>query len=84
MDKKPVTIPAIIGKKNSKAKITALTAYDFSFAKLLDATDIDIVRDLMIHDLDILQQVLGEIEAGVRSLNLGQVEVWNELGERVR
>ena len=24
------------------------------------ATDIDIVRDLMIHDLDILQQVLGE------------------------
>ena len=24
------------------------------------ATDIDIVRDLMIHDLDILQQILGE------------------------
>jgi len=43
MDKKPVTIPAIIGKKNSTSKITALTAYDFSFAKLLDATDIDIV-----------------------------------------
>jgi 3-methyl-2-oxobutanoate hydroxymethyltransferase len=43
MDKKPMTIPAIIGKKNSRSKITALTAYDFSFAKLLDATDIDII-----------------------------------------
>ncbi len=43
MDKKPMTIPAIIGKKNSGSKITALTAYDFSFAKLLDATDIDII-----------------------------------------
>jgi 3-methyl-2-oxobutanoate hydroxymethyltransferase len=43
MDRKPVTIPAIIGKKNSGSKITALTAYDFSFAKILDATDIDIV-----------------------------------------
>ncbi len=43
MNKKPMTIPAIIGKKNSGSKITALTAYDFSFAKLLDATDIDII-----------------------------------------
>ncbi len=43
MDRKPVTIPAIIGKKNSGSKITALTAYDFSFAKVLDATDIDII-----------------------------------------
>jgi len=43
MDRKPVTIPAIIGKKNSSSKITALTAYDFSFAKILDATEIDIV-----------------------------------------
>ena len=43
MDRKPVTIPAIIGKKNSRSKITALTAYDFSFAKILDATEIDII-----------------------------------------
>jgi len=38
-----MTIPGILGKKNSASKITALTAYDFSLAKLLDATDIDIV-----------------------------------------
>lgn len=43
MDRKPVTIPAIIGKKKSRSKITALTATDCSFAKILDATDIDIV-----------------------------------------
>ncbi len=43
MDRKPVTIPAIIGKKNSRSKITALTATDFSFSKILDATDIDII-----------------------------------------
>ena len=43
MDRKPVTIPTIIGKKNSRSKITALTAYDFSFAKILDATEIDII-----------------------------------------
>jgi len=43
MDRKPVTIPALMGKKNSRTKITALTAHDCSFAKLLDATDIDIV-----------------------------------------
>jgi 3-methyl-2-oxobutanoate hydroxymethyltransferase len=43
MDKKPMTIPGILGKKNSGSKITALTAYDFSLAKLLDATDIDII-----------------------------------------
>jgi 3-methyl-2-oxobutanoate hydroxymethyltransferase len=43
MDRKPVTIPAIIGKKNSGSKITALTAYDFSFARILDTTDIDII-----------------------------------------
>lgn len=43
MDRKPVTIPAIVGKKNSRSKITALTAYDFSFAKILDDTEIDII-----------------------------------------
>jgi 3-methyl-2-oxobutanoate hydroxymethyltransferase len=43
MDRKQVTIPSIIGKKNSRSKITALTAYDFCFARILDATDIDII-----------------------------------------
>ncbi|MFQ5450749.1 MAG: 3-methyl-2-oxobutanoate hydroxymethyltransferase [Nitrospinaceae bacterium] len=42
-DTLPVTIPSILGKKNSKSKITALTAYDYSFARLLDAADIDII-----------------------------------------
>lgn len=40
---KPVTVPAITARKNSEKKITALTAYDFSFAKLLDNTEIDIL-----------------------------------------
>ena len=39
----PVTVPDIKAKKNSEKKITALTAYDFSFAKLLDNTEIDIL-----------------------------------------
>jgi 3-methyl-2-oxobutanoate hydroxymethyltransferase len=39
----PVTVPAITARKNSEKKITALTAYDFSFAKLLDNTEIDII-----------------------------------------
>jgi 3-methyl-2-oxobutanoate hydroxymethyltransferase len=39
----PVTVPSITARKNSKKKITALTAYDFSFAKLLDNTEIDIL-----------------------------------------
>lgn len=43
MDRKPVTIPDIIGKKNSRSKITAVTAYDYSFARILDTTDIDII-----------------------------------------
>lgn len=43
MDKKPVTIPAVIGKKKSRSKITALTAYDFCFAKILDDMEIDVV-----------------------------------------
>jgi len=43
MENTPVTVPDISGRKNSGKKITALTAYDYSFSKLLDATDIDII-----------------------------------------
>ena len=43
MDTRPVTTPEIIRRKNSGEKITALTAYDYTFAKLLDATDLDII-----------------------------------------
>jgi len=43
METQPVTVPAITARKNSEKKITALTAYDFSFAKLLDNTEIDIL-----------------------------------------
>ncbi len=43
MDKKPVTATDISGRKNSGEKISALTAYDYSFAKLLDSTDLDII-----------------------------------------
>ena len=42
-NKKRVTIPSILEKKNSGKKITALTAYDYSFARILDASEIDIV-----------------------------------------
>ena len=38
-----ITVPAIAKRKNSGKKITALTAYDYSFAKLLDSTPIDIL-----------------------------------------
>ncbi len=43
MDVGPVTVPDILERKISGKKITALTAYDYSFAKLLDATEIDII-----------------------------------------
>ena len=43
MKNQPVTVPAIAARKNSGKKITALTAYDYSFSKLLDATAIDIL-----------------------------------------
>ena len=43
MKAQPVTVPAITARKNSGKKITALTAYDYSFAKLLDTTPIDIL-----------------------------------------
>ena len=37
------TVPMIMGRKNSSKKIVALTAYDYSFSRLLDATDLDII-----------------------------------------
>ena len=40
--KERITVPSIIKRKGTR-KITALTAYDFSFAKLLDAAEIDII-----------------------------------------
>jgi 3-methyl-2-oxobutanoate hydroxymethyltransferase len=43
MNIRPVTVPDILERKKSGKKITALTAYDYSFAKLLDATEIDII-----------------------------------------
>jgi 3-methyl-2-oxobutanoate hydroxymethyltransferase len=43
MNKRPVTVPDILERKLSRKKITALTAYDYSFSKLLDATDLDII-----------------------------------------
>ena len=43
MENRPVTVPDISGRKNSGKKITALTAYDYSFSKLLDTTDLDII-----------------------------------------
>ncbi|TDJ51183.1 MAG: 3-methyl-2-oxobutanoate hydroxymethyltransferase, partial [Nitrospina sp.] len=39
----PVTIPALLEWKKNQRKITALTAYDYSFARFLDEADIDIV-----------------------------------------
>ena len=38
-----VTIPTLLEWKKNKRKITALTAYDYSFARFLDETEIDIV-----------------------------------------
>ena len=57
MKNQPVTVPAIKARKNSGKKITALTAYDFSFAKLLDTTAIDI---LLVGDS------LGMVSQGIR------------------
>ena len=37
------TVPTIMERKNSSKKIVALTAYDYSFSRLLDATDLDII-----------------------------------------
>ncbi|RMG40561.1 MAG: 3-methyl-2-oxobutanoate hydroxymethyltransferase [Candidatus Dadabacteria bacterium] len=38
-----VTVPSILRRKNSKTKISALTAYDFTVAKLIDRAGIDII-----------------------------------------
>jgi len=38
-----VTVPSILSRKNSDSKISALTAYDFSFASILDQAGIDII-----------------------------------------
>ncbi len=43
MDQKRATIPAIMGWKRNKRKITALTAYDYSAARLIDECGIDII-----------------------------------------
>jgi 3-methyl-2-oxobutanoate hydroxymethyltransferase len=43
MAHKAVTIPAILGRKNSPNKITAVTATDFCFARIIEQTEVDIV-----------------------------------------
>ncbi|MCB9030220.1 MAG: 3-methyl-2-oxobutanoate hydroxymethyltransferase [Deltaproteobacteria bacterium] len=40
---KRVTAPSIYSRKGSKQKISALTAYDYTMAKLLDAAGVDIL-----------------------------------------
>ena len=43
MNPNRVTIPAILERKKSARKITALTAYDYAFARVLNLTEIDLV-----------------------------------------
>jgi len=43
LDFQQVTIPFIQEKKEKKRKITALTAYDFPNAKILDSSEVDII-----------------------------------------
>lgn len=43
MNKNKKTVPMIMERKHSSKKIVALTAYDYSFARLLDTTDLDII-----------------------------------------
>ena len=38
-----VTVPNIVKKKHQNQKITCLTAYDYSFARILDQAGIDIL-----------------------------------------
>ncbi|HEX9445623.1 MAG TPA: 3-methyl-2-oxobutanoate hydroxymethyltransferase, partial [Candidatus Binatia bacterium] len=38
-----VTVPEIVKMKQAGRKITALTAYDYSFARILDAAGVDIL-----------------------------------------
>ena len=43
MDRKRVTIPQLMEWKKNQRKISALTAYDYTFARLLDESGIDII-----------------------------------------
>ncbi|PIR00961.1 MAG: 3-methyl-2-oxobutanoate hydroxymethyltransferase [Nitrospinae bacterium CG11_big_fil_rev_8_21_14_0_20_45_15] len=43
MKTKRATAPSIIARKNTGKKIVALTAYDYSFSRILDTTGIDIL-----------------------------------------
>ena len=42
MDAK-VTVPEIIAMKSRREKITALTAYDYAFSRILDEAGVDII-----------------------------------------
>ncbi|PIQ97514.1 MAG: 3-methyl-2-oxobutanoate hydroxymethyltransferase [Nitrospinae bacterium CG11_big_fil_rev_8_21_14_0_20_56_8] len=43
MNPNRITVPGILARKSSDKKITALTAYDYCFSRILDDTEIDIV-----------------------------------------
>ena len=43
MSQNKKTVPMIMGRKNSSKKIVAVTAYDYSFSRLLGVTDLDII-----------------------------------------
>ena len=43
MDRKRVTLPQLTEWKKNQRKITALTAYDYTFARLLDESGIDVI-----------------------------------------
>jgi len=43
MNKDRITIPSILERKKTRRKITALTCYDYTMARLLDDTDLDVV-----------------------------------------
>jgi len=43
MDRKRVTIPQLMEWKKNQRKISALTAYDYTFARLLDDSGIDVI-----------------------------------------
>lgn len=42
-DKKKPTVPALLERKRTGQKITMITAYDYAFATLVDAVDIDMI-----------------------------------------
>jgi len=43
MERKRVTIPQLLEWKKNQRKITALTAYDYTFARLLDESGVDVI-----------------------------------------